>query len=102
MDASGIQITEEIVNVSGERLTISAKAKFDGKDYPVTGTPQADTVAYQRVDANTIKGVAKKAGKVVMNETVVVSPDGKTMTGIYSGIDAIGRPVTAVAVFEKQ
>jgi hypothetical protein len=99
---SEIEITEEVVNDSGERLTIHVKAKFDGKDYPITGTPSADTVAYQRVDRNTIKGVGKKSGKVIMHETVVVSPDGKRMTSTYSGTDATGKPVTAIAVFEKK
>jgi hypothetical protein len=102
VDASDIEITEEIVNESGERLTIHVKAKFDGKDYPITGTPFADAGAYRRVNRNTIKGVAKKAGKVIMHETVVVSPDGKSMTGTYSGTDATGKQVTAVAVFEKK
>ncbi len=102
VDASGIQITEELVTGAGERMTISVTARFDGKDYPISGSPFADAVAYQRVDRNTIKGVGKKDGKVIMHETVVLSPDGKIMTGTYSGTDATGKQVTAVAVFEKQ
>ncbi len=47
-------------------------------------------------------GGFQKAGKVVMNETVVVSPDGKSLTGTYSGTDATGKQVTAVAVFERK
>ncbi len=102
VDASGIQITEELVIGAGERMTISVKARFDGKDYPISGSPFADAVAYQRVDRYTIKGVGKKDGKVVMHETVVLSRDGKIMTGTYSGTDATGKQVTAVATFEKQ
>ncbi len=101
VDASDIEITEELVNSPGERLSIHAKAKFDGKDYPEAGVA-SDTFTYKRVDRNTIKSVAKKAGKVIMHETVVVSPDGKTMTGTYSGTDATGKQVTAVAVFERK
>jgi hypothetical protein len=102
IDGPAIRIVEEIVNDKGEKLMISASAKFDGKDYPVHGTPAADTVAYERVDTNTIKGTAKKAGKVVTRETVVVSKDGKTMMGTYSGTDAAGKLFTAQAVFERQ
>ena len=103
VDASELEITEEIINESGERLTIHVKAKFDGKDYPITGSPYADAVSYERVDRNTIKGVGKKGGKVIMHETVVVSPDGKSMAGTYSGTDAVGKQVTAAtAVFEKK
>ena len=102
VDATDLEVTEELVNSSGERQTIHGKAKFDGKDYPEAGVPYADTFAYERVDRNTIKSVAKKAGKVIMRETVVVSPDGKSMTATYFSTDATGKPVTTVAVFEKK
>jgi hypothetical protein len=102
VDGPAIRITEEIVSETGERLNISVDARFDGKDYPIQGAPFADSVSYERVDRFTIKGVGKKDGKVVMHETVVVSADGKTVTGTYSGTDATGKQVTAVAVFDKQ
>ncbi|MBZ5538099.1 MAG: hypothetical protein LAO31_19275 [Acidobacteriia bacterium] len=101
-DATHIQVREEIINDKGERMTITVDAKFDGKDYPIVGAPSADTVAYQRLNSRTVKGVAKKDGKVILRETVVVSPDGMTMTGTYHGTDATGRQVRAVAVFDKQ
>jgi hypothetical protein len=102
IDTSGIRISEEIVSDKGERMIITVDAKFDGKDYPVKGSPYADAVSYERVDRFTIKGVGKKAGKVIMYETVVVSPDGTAMTGTYSGTDASGKQVTAIAFFDKQ
>jgi hypothetical protein len=102
-DSNGIRVREEIVSDKGERITITVDAKFDGKDYPITGSAFADTVAYQRVDSHTIKGTVKKAGKVVVTEAATVSEDGKTLTGTYSGIDATGSEVKdAVAVFDKQ
>ena len=101
-DVSSIRISEEVVSDTGERMVISVDAKFDGRDYPVKGSPFADAVSYVRPDRFIIKGVGKKDGKVVMHETVVVSADSKNMTGTYSGTDASGRNVTAVAVFEKQ
>jgi hypothetical protein len=102
VNASGIQITEEIVTGAGKRMTISVKARFDGKDYPISGSPFADAVAYRRADRYTIKGAGKKDGKVIMHETVVLSLDGRTMTGTYSGTDATGKQLTAVAIFERQ
>ena len=102
INGSDFEINEEVVTDSNEKLTIHAKAKFDGKDYPITGTPAVDTIAYQRVDRNTIKGVGKKDGKVVIQETAVVSPDGNSITGSYSITDATGKQVTAIAVFEKK
>jgi hypothetical protein len=102
VDGLDIDISMDIINNSGERLNISTKAKFDGRDYPVTGTPYADTVAYERVDRNTIKGIAKKDGKIVQRETLVVSADGKSLTGTYYIADATGEHITATAVFEKK
>ena len=102
INGSDFEIREEVVTDSDEKLTIHAKAKFDGKDYPITGTPAVDTIAAERVDRNTIKDVWKKDGKVVMKETAVVSPDGNSITGTYSITDATGKQVTAIAVFEKK
>lgn len=102
VSGGGIRVREEIVSDKGEKMVVSGKAKFDGKDYPVKGSPFADAVAYQRVDSHTIKGIAKKAGKVVSHETAIVSKDGKVMTTTYSATDAAGKSVTAVAVFDKQ
>lgn len=102
INGSDFEITEEVVTDSDEKLTIHAKAKFDGKDYPITGTPAVDTIAAERVDRNTIKDVWKKDGKVIMKETAVVSPDGNSITGTYSVTDATGKQVTAIAVFEKK
>jgi len=97
-----IRIREEVVEEDGKRLTVTVKARFDGKDYAVAGSPFADAVAYQRVDSHTLKGTVKKAGKVVTSETATISADGKTLTGSYSGIDATGKQVDAVAVLERR
>ena len=97
-----IRIREDIVDEKGQRLTVTVNARFDGKDYRVTGSPFADVVAYQRVDSHTLKGTVKKAGKVVTSETATISADGKTLTGTYSGTDATGKQVDAVAVLERQ
>ena len=102
VDSVNLEVTEVLVNNSGESQTIHGKAKFDGKDYPEAGVTYADTFAYQRVDPNTIKSVAKKDGKVVMHETVVVSPDGKSMIATYLSTDASGKQVTTIAVFERK
>jgi len=69
---------------------IDYTAKFDGNDYPITGTG-LDTVALKRVDAHTIERTGKVRGKVTETCTMKVSPDGKTLTvtikGSYNGTD---------------
>ena len=101
-DAEGVRVREEIVNENGEQVTVTFEAKFDGKDYPVTGSVLADTVAFRRIDPHTITAVVKKGGKVVLSETEAVSKDGKILSGTYSATDASGKTITGVAVLEKQ
>ena len=52
----------------------------DGRDRPQSGSPDADSVSFKRVDAFTVEFTQKRAGKVVMTGTRAISPDGKIMT----------------------
>lgn len=101
-DGKSVSVREEIVDANGRHQTATVKAGLDGKDYPVVGSPLADAVSYRRIDSHTLEGTSKKAGQVLVHETVIISPDGKTMTATYSGMDARGKEVTGTAVFEKQ
>jgi len=58
---------------------MSYDAKFDGKDYPVSGDPGGTMVSLHKKSANTIVETDKRAGKVVEVDTLTVSADGKTM-----------------------
>ncbi len=77
-------------------------ANYDGKDSPVTGNPETDTVARTRIDANTVQTVSKKGGKVTTTQTSAVSSDGKTRTVTTKGTNAAGQQVSNVAVYERQ
>jgi len=77
-------------------------AKYDGKDYPITGSPSRDAVAMTRVDANTLKINYKKSGTVVSAQTPVVSSDGKVCTITSASTDAQGKTVNSVAVYDRQ
>ena len=78
-------------------------ANYDGKDVPIVGNnPDADTVARTRVNANTVQTVSKKAGKVVTTQQSTVSADGKTRTVTTKGVNAAGKAVDNVAVYERQ
>jgi len=54
-------------------------AKADGTDQAVTGQAY-DTVSITEVDPKTISVTTKKAGKVVYEQTRIVSADGKILT----------------------
>ena len=78
-------------------------ANYDGKDSPVTGNnPDADTVARTRINATTIQTISKKGGKVTTTQTSAVSADGKTRTVTTKGVNAAGKKVNNVAVYDRQ
>jgi hypothetical protein len=100
-DENGLKLSEDVITDKGESLKISYEAKFDGKDYPVTGDPSSDLVSYQRVNANTLKGTLKKGGKVTTDATVVVSKDGKITTVNYTDYSQ-ATPAKGTSVYDKQ
>jgi hypothetical protein len=76
--------------------------KFDGKDYPVTGDPRADTRSVKKVNEHRFELNNKKDGKVVVTGTIVISADGKSRTLKTSGTDADGKKMKSTAVYDKQ
>src|SRR5438552_1687634 len=57
----GEKVATEGVNADGTRAATQYTANFDGKDYPLTGSPLSDTVSLNRVDARTTDRTDKKA-----------------------------------------
>jgi hypothetical protein len=76
--------------------------KYDGKDYPATGLPGADTISMKKIDDYTIETVSKKDGKRVMTTRSVVSKDGKTRTTTQTGKNAKGENVKNALIYDKQ
>jgi hypothetical protein len=101
-DEKSIKIDAEGTDGDGNPTHVAYDAKFDGKDYPVTGLPYADTVSVKRVGADTIQASMKKGDKAVMTVTSKVSADGKTRTSTFHGKDAQGHTVHNVVVYDKQ
>ena len=75
---------------------------YDGQPHPLPGDPDQDARSYTRVDANTVISASTKTGKLVQVATLVLSPDGRTITTTGRGVDAKGQPVNSVAVYDKQ
>ncbi len=101
-DADNVKLTSDGIDAAGNPTHVEFTAKYDGKDYPIAGVPNADTIALKRVDASTIHSTSKKAGEVVMTVRSVVSKDGKTRTSTFKGKDAQGHDVNNVVVYDKQ
>jgi len=96
------KVTAVSVDAQGNRTEVVYTAKYDGKDYPVTGSSDYDTVSMKRLDARTVESIRKKSGKVVQTVHRVVAEDGKSYTSRAKGTNAKGQPTSIVALFEKQ
>jgi len=101
-DGKTVKHVSKGVNAEGKPTQVEYTAGYDGKDYPMTGNPVADTISLKRVDDVTVEATLKKAGKVVSTTTRVVSKDGKVMTFTTNGTNSSGEPVKNVLVFEKR
>ena len=100
---AGTKVIVEQTPADGSMRHWEFTANYDGKDVPVIGNnPDADMIARTRVNANTVKTISKKNGKVTTTQTSTVSSDGKTRTVTTTGTNAAGQTVNNVAVYEKQ
>jgi len=97
-----VKTTVDGVDAQGNPTHEEYTAKYDGKDYPVKGSPNWDTVVIRRMDPRTRVTVNKKGGIVTRMIRGVVSPDGKTRTNAAIAIDAAGKSTHNVTVFDKQ
>jgi hypothetical protein len=99
--ADNIKLSSDGIDAAGNPTHVEYTAKYDGKDYPITGVPNADTIALERPDASTIRSTLKKGDQVVMTVTSVISNYGKTRTSTFKGKDAEGHDVNNVVVYDK-
>ena len=97
----GVQYIADGVSADGKPTHAEFRAKYDGNDYPFKDNP-AHTVAYKRIDANTVQATTKMNGKVTITGKITVSADGKTRTVAQTGTDSHGRSVNTTAVYSKQ
>ena len=59
----GVKYTADGVGADGKPTHAEFQAKYDGKDYPFKGNPDADMLSYKRIDANTLEATTKLNGK---------------------------------------
>jgi hypothetical protein len=100
--ADGIKLTSDGVNSEGKPTHGEYVSKFDGKDVPWEGNPDADTAAAKKIDDNSYENIWKKDGKTTISAKVVVSKDGKTINTTQSGTDSKGRTVKNTLVWDRQ
>ena len=98
----GLKTVIEEVDAQGKQVRTEYSAKYDNKDYPVTGRPSADTVSVQRLDDEYFQTTWKLKGEVMILDSTLVSKDRKTITATLSGKDLQNRKVHHVVIYERQ
>jgi hypothetical protein len=113
---SGAWRTEKVNSVSSNGLTVtyqgtadglkmsdpngnSYDAKFDGKEYSITGDPGHTMVSLKRIGNDTIEETDKRDGKIVGFSRMTVSKDGKSIQVDYTDKE---RGTTTTFTMEKQ
>ena len=74
-------------------------AKFDGKEYPITGDTTQTTVTLRKISDHVIEESDHQEGKVYDIVTMTVAPDGKTITSV--DVDPVHGTKTTM-VYAKQ
>lgn len=103
-EASGdnVKVTTDGTDADGKPAHTEWTGKFDGQDYPVTGSTIEDTRALKKVNDHTFTISLKKDGKQVGSGHIVIAPDGKSRTVTITRTAADGKMITSRAVYDKQ
>lgn len=75
---------------------------FDGAFHQTEGSDPRE-LSFKRVDARTIEQQTRRNGQITVTRRIQLSPDGKTMTYVASGVSGGGQRYTDdTRVYEKQ
>ena len=99
---NGYKIMIHGTSAEDKSVHFEMSPQFDGKDYPMTGNPDADMISMKKIDDYTIETVSKKSGKPAITSKSVVSKDGKTRTTTQKGTNVKGEQVNNTLVYDKQ
>ena len=99
--ADGVKVIIDVVPADGPAQHWEMSGQYDGKESPVVGNPNADTVSFKKIDDLTGESTFKKGGKVTSTNVRKLSADGKTLTVTSSGTTLDGKARKDVQVFEK-
>jgi hypothetical protein len=93
----GVRTTVEGIGAKGRPFMTRCTVYVDGQEWPITGSPVANTVSFRRIDANTVERTDRMNGRFVQAVTRIISPDGLSAMVIEKG-----DTVYNVVIFDKQ
>jgi len=98
----GMKVVSDRVEADGQKVHFEWTAKFDGKDYPVTGDSSRDSVSVKKIDDYNLEITNKKAGKVTTTIKAVYAKEGKSRVETVTGTSAQGQKINNVTNWDKQ
>jgi hypothetical protein len=96
-----ITLVMKTTAADGTQSTSQSTYKVDGRDYPVTGNPDYDTLSGRQSTINEATFVLIKGGKPIGKTQRSVALDGKTLTVRSSYTLAAGGKSESTLVFRK-
>ena len=99
--AENVRVREEVIVATDQHANVSLEAKFDGNDYPVTGSSLCETIAYTRPTPRKIVGTGKKDGSVTLRETIIASNEGHMLTLTFAVFANEREIMSGIAVFQR-
>src|SRR5260370_11828048 len=97
-----MRVNIKTVNADGQSTVVEHPANFDGKDYPITGSTQADVIALKQIDTYTSEAILKHASQILATSRRIVSKDANSMTVSYQGVGSRSRNMDPMAVYERR
>ena len=102
LSGDGVEkMTARGVSAEKKPTFVRYEARYDGKDYDITGSTGGDKISLRRIDALTTKSSQKRDGKTAIVATRKVSSDGKTLTVVSKGTTSNGQVLDSTLVFER-
>jgi hypothetical protein len=99
---NGIFVTIDTIDSTGHKLPpIQFAEKYDGKDYPMTGSTIGDALALKRINDYVAEATMKHAGKVVATTRRLITDNGKTLVLVYQETSE-EHPVDNFIVYDRQ
>ncbi len=97
-----VKVTTDGTDAEGQPAHTEWTGKFDGQDYPVTGSSIEDARAIKKINDHTFTISLKKDGKEVGSGYIVIAPDGKSRTVTITRTDPGGKIITSRSVYDKR
>jgi hypothetical protein len=95
-----MRLVQDQITADGTARYVETTTPFDGKDHPVESLPGV-TYALTRVNDFIYVLLAKEKGVVTSTTLTVVSNEGNTRTSTTVAVNAAGRTVANIAVYDR-